>query len=121
MANSKAVATDAQVEPIDVEPVGQTQNTGAGRPAAVESTVAWDDSQMVTHFANVVNIQSTLEQFDLFFGTNKTWNAQNDQSLRIELTSRVILGPHAAKRLWTTLGGVIQEYEMRYGEIKIPG
>ncbi len=118
MPNSKTVVEDVEVEPIDVKPVDPAQAADA-RP--VESTVTWDDSRMVTHFANVVNIQSTLEQVDLFFGTNKTWNAANErQSLRIELASRVILGPHAAKRLWTTLGGVIQEYETRYGEIKIP-
>ncbi len=29
--------------------------------ASVLSAVNWDDSKMVTHFANVVNIQSTLE------------------------------------------------------------
>lgn len=28
----------------------------------VLSAVNWDDSKMATHFANVVNIQSTLEQ-----------------------------------------------------------
>ena len=54
---------------------------------------------MVTHFANVVNIQSTLEQVDLFFGTNKTWNIGNERQVHVELTDRVILSPHAAKRL----------------------
>jgi len=83
--------------------------------------VVWDDSAMVTHFANVVSIQSTLEQVDLFFGTNKTWNLAGDPQVKVELTDRVILGPHAAKRLWVALGGVLKEYETRYGSLKIDG
>ncbi|MFD2180903.1 DUF3467 domain-containing protein [Rhodoplanes azumiensis] len=83
--------------------------------------VHWDDSKMATHFANVVNIQSTLEQVDLFFGTNKTWNAAGGRQVKVELTDRVILGPHAAKRLWVALGGVLKEYEARYGTLRIDG
>ena len=83
--------------------------------------VLWDDSRMVTHFANVVNIQSTLEQVDLFFGTNKTWNIANERQVKVELTDRVILGPFAAKRLWVALGNVLKEYESRYGSLKLDG
>jgi Protein of unknown function (DUF3467) len=67
--------------------------------ASVLSAVNWDDSKMVTHFANVVNIQSTLEQVDLFFGTNQTWNVPSDRRVQVELNNRIILSPHAAKRL----------------------
>jgi len=100
----------------------ETAGNGAGGAAvqdAAQSPVVWDDSNMTTHFANVVNIQSTLEQVDLFFGTNKTWNVSNERHVKVELTDRVILGPHAAKRLWVALGGVIKEYEQRYGELKV--
>lgn len=86
---------------------------------ASSPAVVWDDGAMVTHFANVVSIQSTLEQVDLFFGTNKTWNLAGDPQVKVELTDRVILGPHAAKRLWIALGGVLKEYETRYGALKV--
>jgi hypothetical protein len=89
--------------------------------AAQTPTVVWDDSRMATHFANVVNIQSTLEQVDLFFGTNKTWNVANERHVKVELTDRVILGPFAAKRLWMALGNVLKEYETRYGGLKVDG
>jgi hypothetical protein len=89
--------------------------------AAHGPAVLWDDSRMVTHFANVVNIQSTLEQVDLFFGTNKTWNVANERQVKVELTDRVILGPFAAKRLWMALGNVLKEYETRYGGLKVDG
>jgi hypothetical protein len=89
--------------------------------ASVLSAVNWDDSKMATHFANVVNIQSTLEQVDLFFGTNQTWNVPSDRRVQVELNNRIILSPHAAKRLWLALGGVLEGYEARHGELRIEG
>jgi hypothetical protein len=74
---------------------------------------------MVTNFANVVNIQSTREQVDLFFGTNQTWNADDNRPLSIELSNRLILSPYAAKRLSIALNGVLREYEQRYGALNV--
>jgi hypothetical protein len=74
---------------------------------------------MTTSFANVVNIQSTREQVDLFFGTNQTWNIASDKMLSIELNNRVILSPFAAKRLSVALAGVLREYETRYGALDV--
>src|SRR5215510_6311474 len=105
---------------------GQAEAVTNGRAAAPSeadqptmASVQWDDSRMATHFANVVNIQSTLEQVDLFFGTNKTWNVANERQVKVELTDRVILSPHAAKRLSIALAGVIREYEARHGTLKV--
>lgn len=99
---------------------GTSGRTGEAQDQPM-AAVQWDDSRMVTHFANVVNIQSTLEQVDLFFGTNKTWNIANERQVKVELTDRVILSPHAAKRLSLALAGVIKEYEARHGALKIEG
>jgi hypothetical protein len=93
----------------------------ATQDAAILSAVNWDDSKMATHFANVVNIQSTQEQVDLFFGTNQTWNVPNDRRVQVELSNRIILSPHAAKRLWLALGGVLESYEARHGELRVEG
>jgi hypothetical protein len=85
-----------------------------------EAQLHWDDSKMSTSFANVVNIQSTREQVDLFFGTNQTWNVQSDSStLSIALSNRIILSPHAAKRLSIALVNVLREFEGRYGAIQV--
>ena len=92
--------------------VREGQPAGAGR----ETQLKWNDEKMATTFANVVNIQSTREQVDLFFGTNQTWNAANEKALTIELSNRIILSPFAAKRLSVALNGVLREYEQRYGE-----
>jgi hypothetical protein len=86
-----------------------------------EAQLRWDDQKMATSFANVVNIQSTREQVDLFFGTNQTWNAANEKTLTIELSNRIILSPFAAKRLSEALSGVLREYEGRYGKLAVDG
>ena len=85
----------------------------------VEAQLQWDDRKMATSFANVVNIQSTREQVDLFFGTNQTWNVGSERTLSIELSNRVILSPFAAKRLSVALARVIREYEARYGALDV--
>jgi hypothetical protein len=92
-------------------PASASEDTG--------KAVNWIDSDMATHFANVVNVQGTREQVDLFFGTNRTWNIQEDQSVSVELSNRVILTPLAAKRLWTVLGSVLREHEARYGALNV--
>lgn len=84
-----------------------------------DAQLNWDDSKMSTNFANVVNIQTTREQVDLFFGTNQTWNSANGDPLSISLTNRIILTPFASKRLMVALTGVLKQYEARYGEIKL--
>lgn len=90
-----------------------------GKPAA--PTVNWDDSAMRTTYANVVNAASTREEVALFFGTNKTWNPSSSNEFDVKLEERVILNPHAAKRLFVLMGAVLSQYEKRFGEIRISG
>ena len=100
-------------------PEQEDQAVEVGKPAA--PTVNWDDSEMRTSYANVVNAASTREEVTLFFGTNLTWNPNDAEQFDIKLHDRVVVNPHAAKRLWVLLGAVLREYERRFGEIKIDG
>jgi hypothetical protein len=120
----------ARTENDTSEIAGSSGASGAGAATVSDTTAApstnrgraqivWDDSRMATHFSDVVNIHSTQEQVNLFFGTNQTWNPNVATELKVDLQSRVILTPHAAKRLWSALGGVVEEYEERFGELKI--
>jgi len=84
-------------------------------------SVKWDDSKMQTTYANVVNASSTREEVSIFFGTNQTWKLSDDQQLNVDLSDRLILNPHAAKRLTILMGGIIKEYEKRFGELSIDG
>ncbi len=115
---SDVAATKTAPTPAPKRPNGEP----AARDVATrEAQLRWDDQKMATSFANVVNIQSTREQVDLFFGTNQTWNAANEKTLTIELSNRIILSPFAAKRLSVALNGVMREYESRYGTLSVEG
>ena len=96
----------------------KTEDAAAATDAP-KSGIAWREDKMQTQYANVVNVQSTREQVDLFFGTNQTWNISSEPKLAVDLSNRVILTPHAAKRLWAVLGGVLREYEQRYGVLTV--
>lgn len=92
---------------------------GASGDEGAARGVQWIEDRMATNFANVVNVQGTREQVDMFFGTNRTWNAEDGGSVTVELSNRIILTPLAAKRLWTVLGGVLREHESRYGPLNV--
>jgi hypothetical protein len=97
--------------------VAAAKDTADAAPRA--ASVQWHDEDMRTHFANVVNVQSTREQFDLFFGTNRTWNIKDQDAVAVDLSNRLILTPFAAKRLWSVLGNVLREYETRHGKLEL--
>ena len=95
-----------------------TDRSSTAQAEAKAPRVKWDDSNMRSSYANVVNATSSREEVTLFFGTNQTWNA-NDDEFTVQLTERIILNPFAAKRLILLLGSVLKEYESRYGVLDI--
>jgi hypothetical protein len=80
--------------------------------------VKWDDTNMKTSYANVVNASSTREEVTILFGTNQTWHA-GQKEFNVLLSDRIILSPFAAKRLTLLLGAVVGEYEKRFGALNI--
>jgi len=96
----------------------QTPNV-EGRP--VVPTVNWDDSQMRTSYANVVNASSTREEVSIFFGTNMTWSLNDKREFNVKLNDRMVLSPFAAKRLSILLQAILKEYETRFGKLEVPG
>lgn len=93
------------------------------KPATATSSersvkVTWDDSKMQMNYANVCNVSSTKEEFNLLFGTNQSWTS-SQQSLRIALSNRIILNPHAAKRMAKLLSAAVEQYEQKMGEISL--
>jgi hypothetical protein len=109
------------LEPV-MEEQALRESERKGKPGGAGSTtpqIHWDDSQMASSYANVVNANSTREEVTLFFGTNRTWNAAELEKLVVNLSNRIILNPHAAKRLLTLLAAVVADYERRFGAIDI--
>ena len=80
--------------------------------------INWDESQMKTSYANVCNVSSTREEFTILFGTNQTWQTGRS-GINVQLTDRIILNAFAAKRLSVLLNRTVEEYETRFGELKL--
>jgi hypothetical protein len=81
--------------------------------------VRWDDTQMKSSYANVCNVASTREEVVFLFGVNQAWHA-GQREIPVQLTDRVIMSPHAAKRLSLLLENVLREYENRFGKLPDP-
>jgi hypothetical protein len=81
--------------------------------------VVWDDSQMATSYANVINVFSSREEFTFLFGTNQTWSLSESRELTVRLSNRIVLTPYAAKRLQTLLAARIADYEQRFTHLSL--
>ncbi len=91
----------------------------ATKPPVVATTgpnIRWDDSRMQSAYANVCNVASTREEVVLLFGINQAWHS-GQREIPVQLTDRIILSPHAAKRLSVLLTNVLREYESRFGAL----
>ena len=85
----------------------------------VPTQVTWNDSQMRTEYANVVNVLNTREEFSLLLGMNNTWSLTADHGLEVKLSNRVIITPYAAKRLHLLLAERLADYERRFGQLNL--
>ena len=84
--------------------------------AAGQPKIVWDDANMQSVYANVVNAAGTREEIVLLFGMNQAWHS-GQKEVKVQLTDRVVLSPFAAKRLVQLLGNVVRDYEKRYGAL----
>jgi hypothetical protein len=105
---------------IGGEPHPDTKTAEATVSDQVLTTkVNWDDSKMVTTFANVVNVMVTREELTLLFGMNQTWNMAETKELTVQLSNRIVLTPYAAKRLLALLTARMRDYEARLGPLTL--
>lgn len=89
-------------------------SAAAGDPGRLR--VKWDDTNMRSAYANVCNAVSTREEVVLLFGLNQSWHA-GQKDVTVQLTDRIILSPHAAKRLQVLLTQLIKQHEDRFGPL----
>lgn len=87
--------------------------------AAKRKSLKWDDSSMSTSYANVSNVSITREECGLFFGTNLTSGMSVEDEVTIKLSDRIIMTPHAAKRLSLLLEINLRAYEERHGKLDV--
>ncbi len=101
-----------------------TEKTRSEVPATPSETtlagpkIRWDDTNMKSSYANVCNVASTREEVVLLFGINQAWHS-GQAEIPIQLTDRLILSPHVAKRLSILLDNVLKEYESRFGQLSV--
>jgi hypothetical protein len=81
-----------------------------------QTKIRWDDSKLRTTYANVANVATTREEVMVLFGTNQAWMGTGEE-VTVELSDRILLNPHAAKRLLAMLAKSIDEYEKAYGNL----
>ena len=79
--------------------------------------INWDDSKMRSVYANVCNVATTREEVMLLFGTSQAWSG-NAEEVNVELSDRIILNPHAAKRLLLLLSKTLEEHEKQHGAVR---
>ncbi len=94
----------------------------SGTATSTEAPVArvhWDQSQMKTDFANVINVVSTREEFSVLFGMNSTMSLADPKGFEVKLSNRIVLTPFAAKRLSILLADRVADYERRHGALDI--
>lgn len=94
------------------------QRTGGTETGGTGPTLRWDDSRMRSSYANACNVVSTREEVVLFFGLNQGWRSDANE-ITVQIEERIILTPHAAKRLSLMLTNVLREHENRFGEIAL--
>jgi hypothetical protein len=83
-------------------------------------TLRWDDANMQSRYANVVQVTGTREEIAILLGTHKVWHKEVKEVV-VPLEERVLLNPHAAKRLLLQLSIMLRAYETRYGAISLDG
>ena len=95
-----------------------SSNGGAGGAAGEIPTIRWDDANMQTRYANVVQVTGTREEVVLLLGTHQVWH-KDVKEVVIPLQERVLLNPYAAKRLNLQLTALLRAYEGRYGALEL--
>ncbi len=97
-------------------PAAETETAPAEPAALAAPRIRLDESNAKLSYANFFNVSSTREETALLFGMIQV-SAKPGEEIVIQVSDRVILTPHAAKRLHAMLGQVVTQYESRFGRL----
>ncbi len=98
-----------------------SKEKGVGSNSASENTqvkIRWNSSDTRSAYANHFNVIVTREEMILCFGLNQALDA-SEKEVTVQLSNGIVLSPFTAKRLVTVLSNVIQDYESKYGLLKV--
>ncbi len=85
-------------------------------PPGASARVKFSVEQLKSSYVNFANANSTKEEVVINFGFNSNWDRVNPE-MEIALEHRVVMNPHAARRLSELLAKLMTEYQARYGEL----
>ncbi len=94
---------------------GTTDAAAGGRKVQVN----WDDRNVATVYANVVDGFASKEEITLMLGTQRPRRV-GPGGLNVTISHQIVLTPSTAKRLLAVLAGVVGGYEKAHGEIPLP-
>ena len=66
--------------------MSDTGGSGSASQEAPTARVHWDQAQMKTDFANVINVVSTREEFSVLFGMNSTMPLSEAKGFEVKQT-----------------------------------
>ncbi|PZX52959.1 DUF3467 domain-containing protein [Cereibacter changlensis] len=84
-------------------------------------TINWHDDKMESVYANIGTATANREEFYLLFGTHQNWrgSAAENKEVDVNLSTRLVLNPFAAKRFAAILASSLKAYEDQFGKIEI--
>jgi hypothetical protein len=113
---AKAPKAPPATEPPQSDPTAEA--AARARAATVPpSQVQLDTTQLKSSYCNVCNGTSTREEVVINFGVNDSWDMGHEK-LKVQLQHRIVMSPHAAKRLRDMMNRLIDEHETRYGKLE---
>ena len=87
-------------------------------PESTAVKIRWNSSDTRNAYANHFNVIVTREEMILCFGLNQALDA-SQKEVTVQLSNGIVLSPFTAKRLVTVLNNVLQDYESKYGPLKV--
>ncbi len=81
------------------------------------SQVAFNTAELKSSYCNVCNGSSTREEVVVNFGVNDNWDMGREK-IEVALQHRIVMSPHAAKRVRDMMVRLIDEHETRYGKLE---
>ena len=110
----EATTPDSGDQAVETQAGGQTPQQ--------QLQIRIDESKMQTTYSNGVLTKNTPEEVILDFGfQSPAPPAQQGDApqMQLQISQRIILSYHSAKRLAITLSRLIQRHEERFGELEL--
>lgn len=80
------------------------------------SQIAFRTENLKSTYCNICNGSSTREEVVINFGVNNTWDMGRPE-IEVDLQHRIVMSPHAAKRVRDMMNRLLDEHEARYGKL----